>query len=104
MKQFIKEHFDMGLDQFNDMCGKVFGGNPKNKLKKSYYPLPEITDVLSPSQIDKVEEYYRLHEDRVDKMMENEEVMCEPSENLDKNDPSLWKPQYWNWYFKDRWK
>ena len=92
----------MDISTFNDTCSEIFGGNNnKPKNKKSYYPLPKIVDVLSPSQISRVEEYYKLHKDHVDKMMDNEEIMYEPSESLDKNDPSLWKPQYWNWYFNN---
>ena len=47
----------------------------------------------------KIEKWYSEHKEHVDKLMSTAEYGYVPSDE-DYNNPELWKPQHWNWYFK----
>jgi len=75
------------------------GNHRKNKKVISYGLLPFVVDVLSKEQIEKARDYYNNHKGHVDKIMQESNVACDVSESEDKNDPRLWKPGHWLWFF-----
>jgi len=50
--------------------------------------------------IEEAYEWYLLHKELVDKLIENEKGYHHPS-NEDRNHPELWKPATWRWFFNN---
>ena len=42
--------------------------------------------------------WYCLHKNHVNKMYSNAKIGYEPTEAIDIENPSLWKPEHWKWY------
>ena len=57
-----------------------------------------VGDVLTETQINRALIYYTKHQDYVDNMVKLTQNSFEPSQNEDKNDPMLWKAEYWKWF------
>jgi hypothetical protein len=73
----------------------------KQKTKEviSYGELPSVKEVLKPKQIIKAMNYYREHTQHVKNLMKESFIACDVSELEDKNNPMLWKPGHWLWFF-----
>jgi hypothetical protein len=57
-----------------------------------------VTDILSENQINRALIYYRKHKDPIDNMVKLTKNSYEPSQIEDKNDPMIWKAEYWKWF------
>lgn len=58
----------------------------------------KLKDVLTKEQTHKALEYYHYHINHVNKITEETDKIYEPSDIEDKNNPSIWKGEYWNWF------
>lgn len=59
-----------------------------------------LHSVLTNKQIESALYYYANHRNHVLNLInEAENKRVSPSENEDKNNPALWKPIHWNWFF-----
>ena len=58
----------------------------------------KINDVLTREQADRVFLFYEKHKEHVNKLVCDTEKAYEPSESEDKNNPMIWKPEYWKWF------
>ena len=58
-----------------------------------------VNDILNISQINRVILFYEKHKDWVDNLIKNTEKEYPPSQPEDKYDPSIWKGEYWKWFF-----
>ena len=58
----------------------------------------KIDDVLNEEQKSRVFLFYEKHKARIDKLVLDTEKLYEPSENEDKNNPMIWKAEYWKWF------
>jgi hypothetical protein len=58
----------------------------------------KISHVLSERQKDEAFLFYMNHKDKIDERISNTELAYEPSEREDKNDPRIWKDEYWKWF------
>ncbi len=61
--------------------------------------LPEVSDTLSDEQIERVLRYVKNHPVAVNSLLKEANLPFEVSETEDKNDPRLWKPGHWLWFF-----
>ncbi len=59
---------------------------------------PKISDVLSEAQEDKAREFYQRHKFNIDNLVKRTEKAYEPSQIEDKNNPMIWKTEYWKWF------
>ncbi len=57
-----------------------------------------VSEILSEVQIGRAFLYYWKHKDYVDNMVKLTQNQFEPSQMEDKNDPMLWKAEYWKWF------
>jgi len=57
-----------------------------------------VREILSEKQINRAILYYTKHKEYVDDMVRLTENAFEPSQIEDKNDPMLWKAEYWKWF------
>ncbi len=57
-----------------------------------------ISDILTETQINRALIYYTKHKEYVDNMVKLTHNSFEPSQIEDKNDPMLWKAEYWKWF------
>jgi hypothetical protein len=57
-----------------------------------------VSDILSEQQINRAILYYTKHKEYVDDMVKLTKNAFEPSQIEDKNDPMLWKAEYWKWF------
>ena len=57
-----------------------------------------VGDVLTETQINRALIYYTKHKEYVDNMVKMTQNSFEPSQIEDKNDPMLWKAEYWKWF------
>lgn len=73
----------------------------KDKRKLDYCGVEPLTidKVLNEDQVEGVLTYYAKRKDFVDKIMGETNKAYEPSQIEDKINPSIWKPEYWNWFF-----
>jgi hypothetical protein len=55
-------------------------------------------DVLSGHQQQIVEIWYYKHRHYVHKLVASATTKCPPTLKEDKDDPSLWKAEHWNWF------
>jgi hypothetical protein len=76
---------------------KLFGHRTKEII--SYGELPAVKDALRPKQIIRAMNYYSEHVRHVELLMKETNIACDVSEWEDKNNPSLWKPGHWLWFF-----
>ena len=58
-----------------------------------------VSEILSEAQIGRVFLYYWRHKDYIDNMVKLTKNSFEPSQIEDKNDPMVWKAEYWKWFF-----
>lgn len=56
----------------------------------------ELTD----KQIFKANEWLLLHKDHIKKLIQSAKTDYPPTNNEDKNNPSLWKGEHWYWFLK----
>lgn len=73
----------------------------KNSKLVSYGKLPTIEHALTQDQIKEGFRYHHEHADYVNNIMNETNVMSDVSEIEDKNNPRLWKPSHWNWFFNN---
>jgi hypothetical protein len=57
-----------------------------------------VIDVLTMEQIVKAMKWYKLHKDNINKIVADTEKIFAPSLFEDKNDPMIWKAEYWKWF------
>jgi len=57
-----------------------------------------VSKILSEVQIGRAFLYYWKHKRYVDDMVNLTQNQFEPSQMEDKNDPMLWKAEYWKWF------
>lgn len=55
---------------------------------------------LSNEQIQKAKEWFALHKDHVKEMTKFASVPYAPTDNEDKNNPTLWKAEHWWWFLR----
>lgn len=58
----------------------------------------KISDVLNDRQKEGVFLFYQKHKERIDRLVNETEKAYEPSEAEDKNNPMIWKNEYWKWW------
>lgn len=71
------------------------------KLRKQpilHSELLKISDVLTTEQSFSAFSFYNKHKERLDKLSSETDKAYEPSESEDKNNPMLWKAEYWKWF------
>ena len=56
------------------------------------------TTTLNERQWDNAYTFYFNHKDHIDNMISDTKLAYEPSEVYDKNDPRIWKAEYWKWF------
>lgn len=77
-----------------------YSGKPYAKTDNRYIDNLKLRKVLTFGQIIKALEYHKRRPDFVQQLRNEEDASYEPSQLEDKNDPSIWKPGYWNWFFE----
>lgn len=77
---------------------KLFGRREK-KIVISYGDLPHPHEVLTPEQLEGAVNFYADHKEHIQKIMKEVNVACDVSLEEDKNEPMLWKPGHWLWFF-----
>ena len=55
---------------------------------------------ISNEQIQKAKEWFALHKDHINKITKEMITCYPPTDNEDKNNPSLWKASHWLWFLK----
>jgi hypothetical protein len=63
-----------------------------------HHDLPSIREVLTKHQEDLALWFYLKHKKSIDNRIANTNRAYEPSQVEDKNDPMLWKDEYWKWF------
>ena len=58
----------------------------------------KISDVLNDRQKNGAFLFYLNHKESIEKRIKNTELAYEPSQIEDKNDPRIWKDEYWKWF------
>lgn len=74
-------------------------GKPVKGITISMSNKPDKNGLLNSKQFEGALDYYKRHKEHVEKMMMETDKSYEPSQIDDKNDPSIWKPEYWRWFF-----
>ena len=59
-------------------------------------------EVLSTEQTLKTLIWLKEHRKHVYNMVFNSEKEYPPSDNEDKNNPALWKPEHWKWFLNHK--
>lgn len=82
-----------------NLLQKIFGSR-KPALNKPVVSgtFAKIGDVLNEQQKDEAFLFYMNHKDNIDERITYTEKAYEPSQNEDKNDPRIWKDEYWKWF------
>lgn len=57
-----------------------------------------LPTVLTEEQEKQAQIFYIEHKEHIDKMVSATTASYAPSEAEDKNDPRIWKPEYWKWF------
>lgn len=70
----------------------------KKNIINNNHNMERVDDVLTLEQRCVVRVWYKLHKKHIDKMVAEAESAYAPSLFEDKNDPMLWKAEYWKWY------
>ena len=73
------------------------------KPLKPHLPQPNVSgtfaknigEVLTIEQTGKAFLFYNKHKVHIDKLLSTTKIMYEPSQTEDKNDPMIWKAEYW---------
>ena len=60
--------------------------------------LPKLSEVLTANQICDIYKFYIANEDRINKKVSEVKLAYPPSEIEDKNNPMIWKDEYWKWF------
>lgn len=60
--------------------------------------LLKINEVLTTEQERRVLLFYNEHRKYIDKLVSETEKAYEPSQGEDKNNPMIWKAEYWKWF------
>lgn len=71
-----------------------------NIVPEQDFDIVNIDDVLTQEQKNKAISYYNDHKNHIDKIVSNTVKFYEPSETEDKNNPMIWKSEYWKWFLK----
>ena len=58
----------------------------------------KISDVLTDKQKNGAFLYYLNHKEHIENIMSETNKAYEPSQSEDKNDPRIWKAEYWKWF------
>lgn len=58
----------------------------------------KISDVLTDKQKNRAFLYYLNHKEHIENIMSETNKAYEPSQSEDKNDPRIWKAEYWKWF------
>lgn len=61
-----------------------------------------VDDILTPDEISDTIEYFEKRKDMISKMIKSTENSYPPSQPEDLVDPSIWKPEYWNWFLNNK--
>lgn len=69
------------------------------KRKKRKDRGPELDEILTEEQIGRIFLFYSKRKKFVNSMMKETNKTYEPSKSYDKNNPNVWKPEYWRWFF-----
>lgn len=80
---------------------RLFGIEEKKDsvFKPIFDVLPKkIEEVLNERQKEKALLFYKHHKERIDTWVKTTSKSYEPSEPDDKEDPRIWKPEYWKWF------
>ena len=56
-------------------------------------------EILTGRQMQEAEIWYYKHRNYVSSIV-NDKSKFPPTDNEDKNEPSLWKPEHWNWFLE----
>lgn len=72
----------------------------KEKTTDELYTVKITEHDLSDEQLEEARRFYDNHKNWIHKIMKEPDNENEypPTEVEDKNDPRLWKPQYWKWF------
>lgn len=54
--------------------------------------------MLNRNQIDNAVLWYSDHTNHIKSLIKDTKLSYSPSDNEDKNNPNLWKPQHWKWF------
>jgi hypothetical protein len=82
-----------------NLIQKIFGKKKPTTIEgeSTMQPL-EISEVLSDEQEGKAWLFYYKHKEHIDKLVYSTEKAYEPSQPEDKNNPAIWKSEYWKWF------
>lgn len=53
---------------------------------------------MTKEQIKKAETWYSLHDNHVNQLIKTAKLSYPPTEEEDKNEPSIWKAEHWKWF------
>ena len=86
----------MNIDK---MIEHIFKSN-KTALNKPIVrgTFAKISDVLTDKQKNGAFLYYLNHKEHIENIMSETNKAYEPSQSEDKNDPRIWKAEYWKWF------
>ena len=76
----------------------IFARQPRLRQTHVSGSVVSISDILTETQINRALIYYTKHKEYVDNMVKLTDNSFEPSQIEDKNDPMLWKAEYWKWF------
>jgi hypothetical protein len=68
------------------------------KKTQSDTSLPKISEVLSEKQESDARTFYNRHKPRIDMLIKHIDKAYAPSQSEDKNNPMIWKTEYWKWF------
>lgn len=77
---------------------KLFGKKKEIKKVIDSTKYPSIETVLNDKQKEKANSFYYHNKEHIEKIIKAVEKPYEPSESEDKNDPRIWKAEYWKWF------
>jgi hypothetical protein len=76
---------------------KILKRSKKGNVIESYND-ELVIDVLTIGQISNTIKWYKQHKEHINKMVADTEKAYPPSLIEDKNNPMLWKAEYWKWF------
>ena len=75
-----------------------------HQAKEAQYNISDVSgmhatpeEILTGMQIQEAEIWYYKHRNHVNSLV-NGKAKFPPTTQEDKNEPSLWKPEHWNWF------
>lgn len=70
----------------------------KPEFVPHYKTLPTIESVLNSRQREVATAFYLRNKSHVDRLILSTNKAYEPSQVEDKNNPAIWKAEYWKWF------